>query len=51
MINKVDKAIISILLKVAQILTNYSTKIGSYEIYAIGKMIEEINEEVNVNGD
>lgn len=42
MINKIDKLIIDILLRICSILTNYSEKIAPYEIYAVRSSVEEV---------
>ena len=41
---KIDKLIIFILLKICSILTNYSYKISSTDIFTINQKIEEIEE-------
>lgn len=47
MINKIDKLIIDILLRICSMLTNYSEKISPYEIYAVRSCVEEVTK----NGD
>ena len=44
---RVDKVIITILIKVAELLTKYSKNMGAYEVYQIRSMIDEIE----VDGD
>lgn len=57
MISMIDRLIIKILLRVAQILTSYSKHIGSYELYNIAKEIDELSscveedKECEENGD
>lgn len=57
MINKIDKLIIDILLKVCEVLTNYSKKISHYDLYEIKTSIKELDShieedvEVEENGD
>ena len=41
---KIDKLIIFILLKICSILTNYSDKISSTDIFTVNQKIEEIEE-------
>lgn len=41
---KIDKLIIFILLKICSILTTYSDKISSTDIFTINQKIEEIEE-------
>ena len=41
---KIDKLIIFILLKICSILTNYSDKISSTDIFTVNQKIEKIEE-------
>lgn len=57
MINKIDKIIITLLLKICEILTTYSKKVTSYDLYVVRESINDLSsmieedKECEENGD